>query len=698
MRLVRIGIWRTSTWIAVVMALVVALSWNSTPATASPQATSSQLPEDVSSVPQAQGQSNKTNFTIRGTVKLPADKTIPAATIVVVAFKLGEAQSQVLGETQSDELGRFSLALQDFDSQTYQLPYLMARQDGCAFAFQNMSLEEGVQEFEFNLEREQLLTLKLVDLQGQPLAGVSMQISMIGTTSIDSASYFADWKRPPHDRWSMLTSDESGTLKISHLASHHGIVLNVLGDERVAPQMISINTGLPEARPEDDRTFRGVVRNIAPNEVGVIPLVPAQYFEGQVLLGDSNKPAVNSRVEVWSSEQYPVGSMISKFGKTDGQGRFRICPHAGLTFGIVAYAPKNEPYLNRQMGDLTWEPGDASKRIVIRLPPCPIATGRVVDAVTQKPIRGATVQYLPSNQDPAAEDDMVTGWQTVRRTDRNGEYTIAVAKGKGTLLVHAPKNSNYILKGMSQGELSEDRPSGWRLYAHAFQPLSIDTDHRKELPPIPLELGGQVQVRLVDPDGAPVKEFIHTSKLDIEYHSPEWNAKNSNWGFEKGHLATIRGVPSDESAPIYFLDPKRKLGAVAHVTRNDPTPTVTLSACGKAIVKIVDEEGNPMNDAPWIAMMMVMTDGPRKYDEQARDQGLIWADEDFVSNFDRTNHSSNAKPNEQGIMTFDALIPGALYRLSDTSKMNEPGFATFSVKSGETKDFGVLTTRASLRE
>ena len=71
----------------------------------------------------------------------------------------------------------------------------------------------------------------------------------------------------------------------------HGVHLAIEGNDRIATQSVTLNSGAPEQRPESDATYRSLVRNVKPGEEAVLPLSPAQIFEGVVRFEDTGVPA-----------------------------------------------------------------------------------------------------------------------------------------------------------------------------------------------------------------------------------------------------------------------------------------------------------------------------------------------------------------------------------------------------------------------
>jgi len=161
------------------------------------------------------------------------------------------------------------------------------------------------------------------------------------------------------------------------------------------------------------------VKNVSGDEEVVMPLAPAQLFEGQITLADTGKPATGVKVGVWASQQ-EFGSMSTVNGKTDDQGKYRINPDAGIRFGVTAYPAKGEPYLAKTIDNIPWGAGLKSKTVDIALPRGVLIRGRVLDVESKAPIAGVNVQYAPKGKNPNNSDDIITGWQCIVRTGEDG--------------------------------------------------------------------------------------------------------------------------------------------------------------------------------------------------------------------------------------------------------------------------------------
>jgi hypothetical protein len=159
----------------------------------------------------------------------------------------------------------------------------------------------------------------------------------------------------------------------------------------------------------------------------------------------------------------------------------------------------------------------------------------------------------------------------------------------------------------------------------------------------------------------------------------------------------MHGLDPDTAAevPAFFLDPERKLGAVARFTGQSGAfgpVNVRLEPCGTAKLRLVTAEGKPLDrsDARPLASTVV-TPGPTPGGPQAKD-GPLFGDEAGVLLLDPVNYGFNFQSDAQGRLTYPALIPGATYRIKDMSPAFDGGAPAirkeFTVKPGETLDLG----------
>ncbi|QDV15433.1 Methicillin resistance mecR1 protein [Gimesia panareensis] len=607
---------------------------------------------------------------IRGTITGPDGTPASGALVAVSGLKTrhgAQTRRELLGEGVTDDSGHYELSLPGNAAENTTSPTLIARTDQSGIAWRKVDLKRNPTTADLKLPPEQLIQVRFVDPEGHPANQLNVDLISIIRSSeyqgyLDPASGIAR-QGSESKIWPVsLKTDERGILTLKYIAPENGVYLETHGTERFAPQELTLNSGFPEKRGENDGTYRSLVRNnIKPGEVTTITLAPTQFFEGTVLLGESGKPAADARISIWASQQEQFGSMVAVESRTDTAGRFRLNPKPGVRFGIIAYPPKGTPYQAKELKDLRWKPGTASKNIQIKLGKVVLARGTVIDARTGKPLAGASVQYEPeSARNKNDSDDIITGWQGIQKTDSEGKFSIPVLPGPGTLLFHAASR-NYILQERDSQKLYSGKPGGARIYAHAFQSIDPTADQPLQPMKIKLEPGQTVSGTLVDEQGKPIKHALMISRLKILPTSPDWRGwpdEVFNGTFE------LQGLRPGVEYPVFFLDPQHQLGAAARISTRNNSRRIILKPCGSAQASYVDPEGKPISGKSIGSLYLVVTPGAPRYDLQASRRGELWADEALTANLDRVNYhgAKSMTTNTQGKITFPALIPGAIYR------------------------------------
>lgn len=635
---------------------------------------------------------------IRGKVTSSEGEPLAGVDVAVVAMRKQPRQGgdlsyepEVLASGISDEAGDYSLRLPYVNSDSHYRGSLIARKEKMGIAWKRFEPGAGISEGSLVLKAHEPIKGKLVDLEGQPAAGVRLVVQGVHKTqpgrffSADGASFQSKTDVPA--AWvPVVTTNDAGEFTLSGVPPKHGVYLRVEGAPRFAPQFISLNSGQPEQRGEFDGTYRSLVRNAKPGEELILPLAPAQPFEGKITYADTGTPAPNARLTIWASQQEQFGSMVSVASQADEEGRYQVMPNPGIRFGLQAYPPEGMPYFLTKSDDVRWRDGDTRRTVDIALKRGVLVRGQVIDSVTKEPIAQASVQYrAESNNNPNTSDKIVTGWQDIKLTNTKGEFAITVLPGPGSLLVHGPEE-NYIAQEATDRQLSSGKSGGRRSYFHARQKVNPQENAEPIELTIALIKGATVVGKLVDPVGLPADDVAVISYLKARPTLLNWrNPQHSVFGgkFE------LSGLAPNETYQVSFLDAQRQLGATVPLKADDPNPTVTLQPCGKAQMRFVDEQGEPVANYR-SSVWFIARPGGFPYDNKMSRVGITAADYDYLSNIDRTNYGDNEKTmaDDQGKLTLDALIPGATYWMIGTKDGSMAMVRAFIAKPAETIDLG----------
>jgi protocatechuate 3,4-dioxygenase beta subunit len=641
---------------------------------------------------------------IRGRVIDEAGQPIMAAHVAAIARRVQpksggdfSADGEILAEAKTNQEGRYELTLRDISSQTHRYASLIARHDGFGIAWQRLNLDADRSDAAFTLAVDEPIRGRFIDIEGRPAAFAKFTIRSVMSrvegghsengVGYQGGKYPAAWPAE-------VNCDQDGRFVIRGIAAGCGTYIDVAASDLFAPQSIALNSGLPIERGERDATYRALARNVKPAEEVVLPLSPAQVFAGTVRYEDTKQPAAHARLTVWSSQQREGGSSTGVEGSTDAEGQYRIHANPGVRFGVIAYPPVGVPYLTRRTTDsIRWETGDRVKQLDLTLPRGVLVRGKVIAGASQAPVAGAEIQYHPEETtNSRAREGILTGWQGIQISDREGQFQIPVLPGPGRLVVHATSGS-YVLQEFGSSLLSFSKPGGQRSYAHAIQPIDPPAETDSLDLKIELQPGATISGPIVDQAGQPVEEALVISRLGVWAHSLYWRGGAPP---VLGGRFQLTGLAEAVEYPVHFLDAKRRLGATVLIKAGQPEPTVALAPCGSAVVRFLDAEGKPATDYE-ATIHMVVTPGVHQYDVSAMRAGKLTADADHIGNIDRTNYRQfeNFKPDASGKLTLHALIPGATYWILNSRNGRFEIAREFQCQSNETLDLGDITVEAS---
>ena len=251
------------------------------------------------------------------------------------------------------------------------------------------------------------------------------------------------------------------------------------------------------------------------------------------------------------------------------------------------------------------------------LPRGVLIRGRVVESGTKAPIAGAAVQYVPERgNNPNATNDIVTGWQGIQLSGKDGAFEFAVLPGPGTLLIHGP-NRQFVLREIGSRELDSGTPGGDRNYAAAIQrvnpkPLADPLELTFEL-----RRGATISGRITTIDGKPAEHALLITRLNIHPTSLTWRGSALE---VLGGRFELSGLGEGVEYPVHFLDAKNRLGATALLKAGDISPSVVLVPCGEVVATFTDVSGKPIaNLKP--TFEMVVTPGSHRFDRVAMRMG-----------------------------------------------------------------------------
>jgi protocatechuate 3,4-dioxygenase beta subunit len=583
-----------------------------------------------------------------------------------------------IGDARADASGRFRIDAVRMSSSRHEAFGAIASAPGYGAGWVALDPDDDVPTANITLPPEQVIHGRLFDLQGRPVPDVTLSVASIRRVlpqapasgvrrRFDGAAYsftkindFPAWPKP-------VTTDSDGRYTLRGLGQDLGAVFTV-HHPRFALQRIEVETnGASESKP----------MNAA--------LVPAQILTGRVTYADSGKGVPHAPLDLYASRGRAA---IPADFETDDEGRFRVNPPpADRSYNVWAYPPAGQPYLIAAK-HLEWPKGALEQSLDIALPRGVLIHGKVTEEGSGKPVQAATVYFAARGEQRTRQNRAFTA--------ADGSFEIGAIPSPGHLFIRGPSD-DYVPQEIGDRMVDDGEPGGFRLYSHAYRMLDLKPGAGSQEVDIVLRRGATVTGQVVGPDGQPVLDAWILSRAILDPRrgtTRPWRARNH--GTSRNGRFQIHGLAAHVETPVYFLEPKRKLGVVVNLAgelaAGDPV-TVRLERCGAAKARLIDPGGKPVaGRLPSRIVAMVVTPGPPY--SLAKDQaGLIAADDADLNELDPINYETELAPDAQGRIALPVLIPGATYRFVD-STMVVRGVTgpqvrkEFTVKPGETLDLG----------
>ena len=623
-------------------------------------------------------------MTVIGAVLDPAGKPVSGAAVAVFGFpRQGRSGGDysgahpVLGQTTTDRAGRFRMTVPRTSSEAFFNVDVISGATGFGMGWQSLNPDAESPELEIRLRPEQAVHGRLVDLRGQPAAGIAVSVEQLATQT-DGERDGVGIREPSVNLtpWpATVKTDERGRFLIRGVG--RGVALAVhIRDERFARQSITME-------PAADGDSEGKV----------YVLTAAHPIDGRVTYADTGAPVPHARMAAQG------GHYISD--QADAQGRFRLNPYADTVytsmttgealFTVYAYAPDGQPYLGVQK-EVTWTKGSVRQTVNFALPRGVLVRGSVNEAGSGKPVEGCQILYQPLHR-PEFEptEAVLTGeWSTVI-SRKDGTYSIPVPAGPGHLIA-TKASPEYILSEYGSQTL-DGRAGGLRKYAQALVRIDAAKGNDPVEVAISLRRGATLTGKVVSPDGKPVAEGAIITRFNV-------SAQAVRWG---GYRIPVRDgrfvLPGLELGRAYSLlvhDSKQLWGAAIEVSarkNGDEPMTIRLAPSGQTKIRLVDSAGKPVAGYR-AALQIVLTPGRFQCDFDGNMRGEDLA-ADAGPGLGYTNTSGGPPTDNDGRATFSGLIPGATYRLLTTEggniSIDSKVLKDFQVTPGQTLELPALT-------
>ncbi len=670
-------------------------------------------------------------ITVKGRVVDQEGRPVAGATVASARYRRGgvdpirqDAGRQEIDRVVTDADGRFRVTTIDLasgsdpnpaDPDLWGRPAIVAWAPGFGPAWPKTLAREVTEDQPIRLVPDDVpITGRVVDLEGRPVAGVSIRVDSLwaaeGPAAVDTwlkalesgpvdgdrprSHYFPISQECPGNEAPVAaaraTTDAEGRFRLSGLGRDRMAILDINGPtiamRRV--QVVTRKMANVQGRHLDEPGLHD------PTYYGASPTIvaePGRPIEGVVADADTKAPIPGAIVTAMqlSGSLWNIEGLIT--ATADAEGRYRLI---GLPKGdahvVSVYPPLDGPYFVTNFLKVSAGPGIAPVRFDIALHSGVFIDGRVTDAKTGQPVR-AVIHYYPYLANKHAEpfpnfraNSMSANWTGNRyRTDLQGRFRVVGIPGRGIVAVKTFAHSYQL--GVGSDRLSE-RPARQSMRREGLptfnqiSPQDFEAVAEVDVPAkgagihqdFALQPSPSLTVQLLDPAGQPLTNVTAFGRF------PD-NRRGGQNLYDKSQ-AEIYGLDPAKAKTVLFLHRDRKLGAVLSIKPGESAsaggPKVTLQPCASVTGRIVDALGKPVT-------------------------GGIWVELDGKGEADRPRvYSSTEAIGADGRFRIDNLAPGGTYTLeardrlayglSASGKMEPPRFKPFELARNLKLDSGQM--------
>jgi RNA polymerase sigma factor (sigma-70 family) len=554
----------------------------------------------------------KNVFVYAGQVLDPKGRPLAGAKVHICGLNRGTIE--FVEKARSDAKGkfRFSVRREEFHGRTEHEPgrfvWIGATAAGCGPAVRLAGDPAAREKLTLWLALEQIVTARVIDLEGKPIVGVSVgayikhsrQAANLRPVAFDAPAKEGDWTSNvmPDDRdLPPAITDRQGRCVLRGLGKGWLYSLNISGAGIVTTR------GELVARPEKEKLVGGTglsdARGNSPRQIRygcdfTHVAEASKPIVGTVRDRSSGRPLANARVgKAWVRDGEAWG-----WTETDKDGRFRL---DGLPRGVHTLTIEPPPpYLRAEHKAQADEPGTAAFSCTIELDPACLVSGRIVDRASGKPVQG-WVEYRPFADNPELKRNPLLAesrWPPYRvesMLDGDGRYSLPALPGRGVLVARitgeyrraaitaADRRPGIVDK--TDPELFDTKPlPTWVAEGNAYQLIDVAAGKNVTCD-FTVDPGRRLPLTVVDPDG----KALAVRVLGL---MPEPGDRGQELKAGRG---TIAALAPGEQRKMFVRAKDRPLAG--HLTlRGDETAAITLRLRPTGVLtgRLLDATGQPL--------------------------------------------------------------------------------------------------------
>ena len=479
------------------------------------------------------------------------------------------------------------------------------------------------------------ITGRIVDLEGRPVAGVTVQVIQIAKPTGDDLSLWieavklgeASWIAyrqliyappiVPEEKRPTAITDTQGQFRFDGLTSERLVELTIQGPTIAYAHLKVVS------RQIEPIQARGFLSSYGPGfetvyapEFTVIA-TPGRAVEGIVRDAKTKQPMAGvdiQSVQFSGARMFGVPDLKTT---TNAQGQFRLIGFPKGTGNKLLVVPNDDqPYFMQEV-DVPDPPGIAPVPVVINLHKGIWIEGKVTDIETGKPVTGCWLHYIPfldntfAQSTPEFKNDRSvdgTSYQQRYQTQENGAYRLVGLPGRAIVGVNAISQKPYLRGAGFESIFGADHkgiPPTYcnpvyitRYFPHSMKEISPPEE--AEVVHLDLELypGAKVRLRIVDLEGSPVAGVTAAGRTG--------RGEPCREPINEAEFDVLTLAPGEDRI-VVVRNVERKLGKVVRVREgqdmNGPV-TVVLEPLATIRGTVVDADGKAVSGAivrsdPW---------------------------------------------------------------------------------------------------
>jgi RNA polymerase sigma factor (sigma-70 family) len=557
---------------------------------------------------------------VTGRVLDPAGKTVGGAKVYFARYILRHPASEPSDTTTSDARGLFRLRV----SRTgYPEPYMKARWmqgavvavgKGFAAGWVGADNAEKLKNVTIQLGRDVSISGRVVNLEGKPIAGVSVQVLGVrvrqdgGDLKDLVASLQKEQPNAPHhpEIWlhpgplgltRATVTGTDGKFRVTGIRGECVVQVRFAGPSIEAAEVLAMTRPCPTLVTNRRKSMSRLRNVVFHGNTFDHAAAPTRPIEGVVRDQSTGKPLAGATVR---ARMGPPG--VAHFvgdpsleATTDAEGRYRL---VGLTreagHRVEVLSAPGQPYL-RAARESKAAPGLGPMTMDFTLKRGVLIRGRVTDKETGRPVP-ALVRYLAFFNNPHLKEapGFAESEAIEVRTTRDGSFTLLGLPGQGLIAAKTAdrQEGRYLMafgadkiKGLRFDNNFDTVPSVCNI--HSFNTLvevNPARDAQSIVCDVILDPGKAVTGTILDPDGKPLTGAEIDSVFGVWYKVKDLPTASFR----------IPGIDEKHPRSFWFRHRKKNLGAIVLFKGTEAMPvTVRLQKCATITCRFVDEDGNP---------------------------------------------------------------------------------------------------------